>query len=121
MLFDVLPDRFRHEPRDRLSPGTPLANLRGRDGRRRRLDEHDHRIEMADRVERRPDHPLGKIRQAMRKIADGVAGSGDDREMRVLQDVRVVLPALNLGERVGADDEEQLRDGPSGSDRTSRP
>ena len=66
------------------------------------------RIDIGGRVERRRTMPVRERRQPLRESPPGSPASRRRRSAR-LEDVRIVLPALDVGERVGADDEEQLR------------
>ena len=88
-LVDVLDDAVRHEVPDRLAPADPVAAV-GRADRQRR---HLHQADPA----------FGQVR-----VGEVVARPGHADEVRQVEQLLVVPPGDDLGERVGAGDEEQL-------------
>ncbi len=53
--------------------------------------------------ERRPDHARRQLRQPARQLARRASGPRHHDEMRGVENVRIVLPRVDVGERVGAD------------------
>ena len=65
---------------------------------------------MHGRIEHRR-HASGQVRQTAGQIRHGTSRARDNREVRTIQNVRIVLPRADLDERVRANQEKQLEGG----------
>ena len=96
VLGDVLDDAVGHEVPDRLPGADAVAAVGGAD----RHGGHLHQVD-----------PVG----GQARLGELVAGAGDPDELGELEQLVGVLPGQDLGQRVGAGDEEQLGVGALGA------